>query len=134
MKKDFYRPRPSYAFLMEMLWVCGFFALCSSIFVSLFIKANQISTESKDLNYAITLSQSKIETAFANGINTQDEIEYYTSDWQLTAKENQDCYASVSTTCTTENNLLTVSVVITQIGKQEPIYELTGSHYLSSSE
>ena len=134
MKKDFYHLRPSYAFLMEMLWVCGFFVLCSGIFVSLFIKANSLSTQSKDLNYAITLAQSKIETAFSNGRDAHDDLEYYTANWQLTTNENTNCYAKVSTTCTIEKDLLTVSVVITQVEKQEPIYTLTGSHYLLSSE
>lgn len=30
--------RPSYAFLMEMLWVCGFFAIAACIFVMAFAK------------------------------------------------------------------------------------------------
>ena len=37
--------RPSYAFLMEMLWVCGFFAVlfCLYIFVLAFVKTDSMS-------------------------------------------------------------------------------------------
>ena len=35
--------RPSYAFLMEMLWVCGFFAVAACIFVLAFVKADSMS-------------------------------------------------------------------------------------------
>lgn len=130
-RENFQQQRPSYAFLMEMLWVCGFFAICAGIFALLFVKADRISTSAKDLSYAIALSQSKIETAFAEIEQHADkDIEYYTSTWQPTTKDNDDCYATVTTTYSKDQDIVTVSVVITQIGETEPIYELTGSHYL----
>lgn len=132
LKKEFQHQRPSYAFLMEMLWVCGFFVICSGIFASLFVKANHISTESENLNYAITLAQSKLESAFSKGYNAKDETIYYTSNWEPTTKNSPICYAVVTTTCNTQNDLLTVSVVIKQKGSKETIYELTGSHYLAT--
>ena len=42
--------RPSYAFLMEMLWVCGFFAIAACIFVMAFAKADSMSRKAQDLN------------------------------------------------------------------------------------
>ncbi len=130
-RENFQQQRPSYAFLMEMLWVCVFFAICAGIFALLFVKADRISTSAKDLSYAIALSQSKIETAFAEIEQHADkDIEYYTSTWQPTTKDNDDCYATVTTTYSKDQDIVTVSVVITQIGQTEPIYELTGSHYL----
>ncbi|HCO29474.1 MAG TPA: hypothetical protein DIT54_08750 [Lachnospiraceae bacterium] len=135
MKKDsrenFQQQRHSYAFLMEMLWVCGFFVICVGVFALLFVKADQISTNAEDLSYAIALSQNKIETAFTELKHpTGNEIEYYNSNWQPTTKDDDDRYATVTTTYSKDQDILTVSVVITQIGETEPIYELTGSHYL----
>ena len=37
------RERPSYAFLMEMIWVCAFFLICACIFVLAFVKAERLS-------------------------------------------------------------------------------------------
>ena len=133
MKRDLYKQRPSYAFLMEMLWVCGFFVLCAGIFVLLFVKADQVSTHAEDLSHAIAIAQSNIETAFVEEPLHTQEIEYYTSDWQPTTKDDSNCYATVTTTYETNQQLLTVSVVINQVGQSDPLYELTGSHYLPSS-
>lgn len=56
--------RPSYAFLMEMLWVCGFFAIAACIFVMAFAKADTMSRKAQDLNEAVMAAEQEMEQAF----------------------------------------------------------------------
>ena len=52
--------RPSYAFLMEMLWVCGFFAIAACIFVMAFAKADSMSRKAQDLNEAVMAAEQEM--------------------------------------------------------------------------
>ena len=56
--------RPSYAFLMEMLWVCGFFAIAACIFVMAFAKADSMSRKAQDLNEAVMAAEQEMEHTF----------------------------------------------------------------------
>ena len=40
-------------FLMEMLVVVGFFIICASICIMVFVKSDNISRESRDINQAV---------------------------------------------------------------------------------
>ena len=62
MKK---RERPSYAFLMEMMWVCAFFLICACIFVLAFAKAEQMSRKAETLNKATLAASNAIEEIYA---------------------------------------------------------------------
>lgn len=55
----------SYAFLMEMLWVCGFFALAACIFVLTFVKADHLSKRAENLNHAVLIAQNAVESCFS---------------------------------------------------------------------
>ena len=59
--------RPSYAFLMEMLWVCGFFAVAACIFVLAFVKADSMSRRAEDLNQAVMAAENEMEQTFLLG-------------------------------------------------------------------
>lgn len=48
-------------FLMEMLAVVGFFILCSAICVLVFVKADRISREARDINQAVLMAESLAE-------------------------------------------------------------------------
>ncbi len=63
MKK---RERPSYAFLMEMMWVCAFFLICTCIFVLAFAKAEQMSRKAETLNKATLAASNAIEEVCAS--------------------------------------------------------------------
>ena len=63
MKK---RERPSYAFLMEMMWVCAFFLICACIFVLAFAKAEQMSRKAETLNKATLAASNAIEEICAS--------------------------------------------------------------------
>ena len=62
MKK---RERPSYAFLMEMMWVCAFFLICACIFVLAFAKAEQMSRKAETLNKATLAAGNAMEEIYA---------------------------------------------------------------------
>lgn len=48
-------------FLMEMLVVVGFFIICASICVMVFVKSDTISREARDINQAVLMAQSLTE-------------------------------------------------------------------------
>ena len=48
-------------FLMEMLVVVGFFIICASICVMVFVKADNISRDARDMNQAVLKAQSLAE-------------------------------------------------------------------------
>lgn len=48
-------------FLMEMLVVVGFFIICASICVLVFVKADNISRDARDMNQAVLKAQSLAE-------------------------------------------------------------------------
>lgn len=58
------RKHTSFAFLMEMLWVCGFFIVAACIFVLAFVKADQMSRGAKDLNQAVLTAENTMEHIF----------------------------------------------------------------------
>lgn len=62
MKK---RERTSYAFLMEMMWVCAFFLICACIFVLAFAKAEQMSRKAETLNKATLAAGNAMEEIYA---------------------------------------------------------------------
>ena len=68
MKKE----RTSYAFLMEMIWVCAFFLICACIFVLVFMKAEQLSRQAEVLNQAVQAASNAMEEAFAKFQNAVD--------------------------------------------------------------
>lgn len=55
-------------FLMEMIMVVGFFILCASICISVFVKANQLSQDAQDTNRGVLMAQSLAEIWGAEGI------------------------------------------------------------------
>lgn len=131
MKHDLTPQRSSYAFLFEMLWVCGFFAICAGIFALLFVKADELSKRANDLTYAITLSQNTMETLFSQ--EPFPTSTYYTKDWEQTTKEDSNAYAKMETTSKIKNQFMTITVRVIKIKDHSLIYELSGSHSLSRS-
>ncbi len=63
MKKK--QSRPSYAFLLEMVWVCAFFLICACIFVVAFAKAEQMSRKAETLNKATQAASNAMEEVYA---------------------------------------------------------------------
>lgn len=84
-------------FLMEMLVVVGFFMICASICVLVFVKADRISREARDTNQAVEKAESLAEelkagqepqwSAVLPGKDDKDEHEemhalYWDREWR----------------------------------------------------
>lgn len=110
--------RTSYAFLMEMLWVCGFFALSACIFVLAFVKAEQLSRDAENKNHAVLHVQNAIEELYSSrtpdapgGVTGSGQFSsWFDKNWSPAPEED----AAYILTCTyqEENNLLHVSTAV----------------------
>lgn len=82
------RERTSYAFLLEMIWVCAFFLICSSIFVMAFAKAEQLSRQADVLNQAVQATSNVMEEVLAIFPEDPEQLEkipsaYATEDFSI---------------------------------------------------
>lgn len=107
--------RTSFAFLMEMLWVCGFFILSACIFVLAFVKADQLSRHASNLNQAVVAVENAVESTFSlyseplpDGTKEEREL-YFDNGWTLedAPGETPDSYRIVIHT-SWQDGLLTV--------------------------
>lgn len=131
------KKRTSYAFLMEMLWVCGFFALASCIFVLAFVKADSLSKSAENLNHAVLAAGNAIETAFAGyGEEALPQEIYYAFDknWKPCEAQAPDAVFLLKVTPRLEDGLLNVTADVSERrgGVIESIYTLSGSASLAA--
>ncbi|WP_252198408.1 hypothetical protein [Clostridium sp. MCC353] len=61
------RETPSGMFMMEMIMVVFFFILCASTCILVFVKANNMSRQAKDLNQSVLAAESIAEVWKAEG-------------------------------------------------------------------
>lgn len=103
------KKRISYAFLMEMLWVCGFFSLSACIFVLAFGKAEALSRKAEELNHAVIEVQNCLETV--SSTYPQDNIgpsgsgvvvHFYDKNWQPTEHSPADVSYTITVSITSE--------------------------------
>ena len=73
------RERTSYAFLLEMIWVCAFFLICASIFVMAFAKAEQLSRQADVLNQAVQAASNVMEEVLAVYPDDPEQLEIISS-------------------------------------------------------
>ena len=142
------RPASS-AFLLEMLWVCGFFALASCIFVMAFVKADTMSRGARNLNQAVTADETALEDTFAEyhnhnqstaGIEDVDtKTIYYDRNWHVTEDTSssvesvpENAAFSITVTSRPNGGLLEVTAEVFSI-TGESIYTLNGAHYVPRS-
>lgn len=134
--------RPSYAFLMEMLWVCGFFAIAACIFVMAFAKADTMSRKAQDLNEAVMAAEQEMEQTFFSGQEGSWSV-CLDKSWKPVSESSEhllpgtdgpfpkDTYAVLYVTSQADGGLLNVSIQVdTHVSEsiQETIYTLNGSH------
>lgn len=139
------RPASS-AFLLEMLWVCGFFALSACIFVMAFVKADTMSRGARNLNQAVTAAETALEDTFAGYHNHDQSIAdivdmatktiYYDRNWHVTEDTSsstgsvpEDAAFSIIVTSRPNGGLLEVTAEVFSI-TGESIYTLNGAHYV----
>lgn len=127
------KKRPSYAFLMEMLWVCGFFALSSCIFVLAFGKAEQLSRQAQELNHAVSETQNCLEAIFATyteGSNGPDgtgvTVYFYDKSWEPVSYSPADVFYTITVTTEEQDGLLSMTAKAAR-PNGDPIYTLEGA-------
>lgn len=112
------RERTSYAFLMEMIWVCAFFLICACIFVMAFAKAERMSRGADLLNQAVQAASNAMEETFALG-EAADEADFSTEDFTVQIETSSD------------DGLMNVTVQVMDANDGSVIYTLTGAHAIS---
>lgn len=140
--------RPSYAFLMEMLWVCGFFAIAACIFVMAFAKADTMSRKARDLNEAVMAAEQEMEQTFLSE-REGTWLLCLDQNWQPVSAEPDNrlpdvsgplpehTYAVLHVASQAEGGLLKVSIQVdthTSESIRETIYTLEGSHMRDRKE
>lgn len=141
----------SQLFLMEFIAVVLFFALCSSICISAFVKANNMSKESKELNHANILAQSAAESIKALQYTNIDQLEkltglhkveknkylgYYDADFKelnqqdLKKDGNANTVYVMEVDMALEHKMLIAQVHVTKKNSKELICKLTVKKYL----
>ena len=133
------RERTSYAFLMEMMWVCAFFLVCSCIFVMAFAKAEQMSRKADAINRAVQASSNALEDIYA-AFSFSTAASDAESDWNAAVSEavaaSAQAYSTADFTLriTTElsDRLLTVTVAATDTRDGEELCSMTGARAASA--
>lgn len=120
----------SYAFLMEMMWVCAFFLISACIFVLVFAKSERISRDAEILNRAVQAASNAMEDTFALYEETMDSpaaddtvrdlaMSYGTEEYDMEIEHRA------------ESSFLSVTVKIISKQDHSEIYSLTGSRFLA---
>lgn len=139
------RGRTSYAFLMEMMWVCVFFLICASIFVLAFARAEQISRRADAMNQAVQAASNVMEEVFSMcDVNSPEEeapdgsgeaFERFVGSYAETAAvqySSDEFVLQVETSV--EEGLLQISVQAVDALDDSVLYTLTGVHAISPEE
>lgn len=131
------KKRTSYAFLMEMLWVCGFFALAACIFVLAFVKADSLSKNAENLNHAVLAAENSIETVFAgyDGDDAPREIlSGFDRNWNACEYNAPEAMYYVKINHHVNDGMLYVSAAVHELKRSntDPIYSLNGARSLDA--
>lgn len=122
----------SFAFLTEMLWVCGFFILSSCVFVLAFVKADQTSRGAENLNQAVLIAGNTMEDTFSeykSGTEVAGErIIYFDRGWNELEGSGSEGAFSVTVSAAVEDGLLKVMAEV-EDSRGKNIYTLEGVHY-----
>lgn len=128
------RPKhTSVAFLMEMLWVCGFFVISACIFLLVFVKADRMSLDTQNLNQAVLYTENAVEDTLANYTNDFDFSDsltvFYDKEWTPMDSSSQDAAFQITVSASIEDRLLNVTAAAAH-KNGDSIYSLSGARYL----
>ena len=131
------KKRTSYAFLMEMLWVCGFFALAACIFVLAFARADRLSRNAEELNRAVLAAENAIETIFSEydgDTDPRETLSGFDRDFNPCEPNATEAAYFIKINSHVTKGMLYVSVDVSSIrGKQAgTIYTLSGARSLAA--
>ena len=110
----------SYGFLLEMIWVCAFFLICSSIFVLSFARAEKLSRDADTLNQAVLAASNAMEETFAGLDNTEERNSTDTFTLKISTTEAEQ--------------LLSASIQVLDRKDGSVLYTLEGTHFVSATQ
>ena len=120
--------RSSFGFLMEMIWVSGFFLISACIFVLVFAKSEALSRRAELLNQAVLAASSAMEETFA------DAEERMREEGSHDRKNPADKFSTdeflVEITASEEDDLLSVTVQVLDREDGSVLYTLSGARAL----
>lgn len=125
------KSRASYSFLLEMVWVCGFFSITACIFVLAFAQAGRKSMAADALNHGVLTAQNAIEEAYASydpSLATGTKIQYFDSNWKMIAKDGADSAFLLKLTTSLKDHMICVTARV-ENRKGNLIYSLDSEHY-----
>lgn len=120
--------RTSYAFLMEMLWVCAFFLIGACIFVLSFAKAERLSQDAETLNQAVQAVSNAMEDTMAGDYGPKDTMSSDPGLEVAAAYKTGDFTITIETSL--ENSILTAAIEAVSTRDGSLIYRLEGSRFL----
>ncbi len=130
--------KKSSLFLMELIIVLFFFALCAAVCVNMFAKANLINQQSYELNKSIIIAQNAAQCFKASNSNTEkladllsgtadaNEVKIgYDKNWQITQLENAVYLMNIAIN-NNNSNLSKAEITVTKADKV--VYSLEVNH------
>ncbi len=131
----------SQIFLLEFIIVVLFFGICSTICISVFMKADSISKESsRDVN-AMVIAQNAAECFKASESADPDEyygfdeiqeglyISYYDGRFDPATKKNAE-YALKIDLDETDEDIISAEISISETNEKTPFYKLNVDKYI----
>ncbi len=131
----------SQIFLLEFIIVVLFFAICSTICISVFMKADTISKESsRDIN-AMVIAQNAAECFKASESADPEEyydfdeikngryIAYYDGKFDSTTKENAEYILKIDLYVTDES-IISAKISVYEINEKTAFYKLNVDKYI----
>ena len=122
----------SHGLLMELTFVCGFFAVAACVFVLVFLKAGRLSAAAEDISASVNAAQTIVETVLPDG-NTVDGTETYSiafdQDWNR-QESPEHAYATAQVTETWDNGLVHMEITVISAGGEE-LYRLSADRDFS---
>ena len=134
-------------FLMEMIFAILFFSIGCAVCVQLFVRSYNMSTDSRNLNHAVTCAQSVAE-AVKGTHAPPEELKAYFPDSEASGDTLQVFYNNNWLTCArslavyqmdvviqTDSPFLATQITVWEISdpEAEPIYSLQTQVYLTHS-
>lgn len=120
--------RSSFGFLMEMIWVSGFFLISACIFVLVFAKSEALSRRAELLNQAVLAASNAMEETFADA--EERMLEEGSHDRKNPADEFSTDEFLVEITASEEDDLLSVTVQVLDREDGSVLYTLSGARAL----
>ena len=136
------REAPSGRFMMEMMMVVFFFILCASTCILVFVKANNMSRQAKDLNQGVLMAESIVEIWKAEGEKGLTEKVgaqaygggkprydvYWNQDWKPAAGEAEAVYRG-DITLSEKDGMSYAEVVIFKMEDNDEVFRLEAQKY-----